>query len=109
MANINNVSETWERDKIIVEYLTTELSLYAGLLIKSDKKVSPYILVSCNAAPNNMEKKKNNAILYSLKREKAFNPNFSVHVACGSIKFCGGHLGNVNENIPKAKAITDAM
>ena len=49
---------------MIVEYLTTkESGPYWGINLKSSKKESPYIFVSCKAAPKNMENIKNKAIL----------------------------------------------
>ena len=71
--------------------------VYKGFLANSDKNTSPYIFVNCNAPPKNMEKIKNNAILYVPNNLKAFNPNFSAKLASSAIKFCGGHFGNVNE------------
>ena len=63
MAKMNKVSEICEIDMMIVEYFTTNESAYSGTFANSDKYTSPYILVSCNAAPKNIENKKNNAIL----------------------------------------------
>ena len=63
IANMNHVSDIWEIDKMIVEYFITKESAYFGTFAKSDKNTSPYIFVNCNAAPKNMEKRKNKAIL----------------------------------------------
>ena len=63
IVSINSVSEICEIDMMMVEYFTTNESAYSGILLKSSKNASPYILVSCSAPPNNMEKIKNKAIL----------------------------------------------
>lgn len=63
MVRINKVSLICDIDKIMVEYFTTKESLKASILSKLVKKESPYILVSCKAAPSNMLNKKNRAIL----------------------------------------------
>ena len=63
IVRMNSVSEIWEMDMIMVEYFITNESAYFGIFLKSSRKVSPYILVSCKAAPKNIEKIKNNAIL----------------------------------------------
>lgn len=63
MASMNSVSDIWDIDIIMVEYFTTNESAYMGLFLKSFKKVSPYALVSWSAAPRNIEKIKNSAIL----------------------------------------------
>src|SRR5690606_25274707 len=91
-------------DIIIVEYRTTKLSSYCGFFSKSERKVSPYILVSCNAAPRNIEKRKNTAILYSLNNANALSPSFSESVAFFGIVFCGGHFGKVNAYNPSNTA-----
>src|SRR5688572_15643149 len=60
MVKMNSVSDIWEIDIIIVEYFTTKDSgPYSGTFLKSSKKVSPYIFVSCKAAPKSIEKIKN--------------------------------------------------
>src|SRR5436190_7808666 len=64
IVKINTVSDICEIDIIMVEYFTTkESGPYAGIFLKSSKNVSPYIFVNCNAAPNNIENKKNSAVL----------------------------------------------
>ena len=62
MARINSVSDTWDIDIIIVEYLTTTESAYFGKFSNSVIKTSPNAFVNCNAAPKNIEKTKNKAI-----------------------------------------------
>src|SRR6185503_365479 len=79
ILKMNNVSDIWEIDKMIVEYLTTkESGPYSGIFLKSSRNVSPYMFVNCNAAPKNIEKIKNKAILYFANNLKAFNPNCSM-------------------------------
>src|SRR5688572_22841290 len=64
ILKMNSVSEIWEIDKMIVERFTTkESGPYSGIFLKSSRKVSPYIFVNCKAAPRNIEKIKNKAIL----------------------------------------------
>ena len=63
IARINAVSENCEIDIIKVDFLTTKLLAYSGNFPNSERKTSPYMLVNCNAAPKNIEKIKNNAIL----------------------------------------------
>ena len=62
MVRMNKVSDIWEIDIMMVEYFTTNESAYSGNRLKSSRKESPYMLVSCSAAPKNMEKIKNRAI-----------------------------------------------
>src|SRR5687767_14845837 len=98
IVRMNTVSEICEIDMIMVEFLTTNDSgPYSGTFLKSSRKVSPYIFVSCKAAPRNIEKIKNKAILYLANSVKAFNPNCSMIEAPFEMAFCGGHLGNVKE------------
>ena len=63
IARMKRVSDICEIDIISVEYFTTTELANSGIVEKSDKKVSPYILVNCKAPPKNIEKIKNNAIL----------------------------------------------
>ena len=92
-----------------VEFSVTNECAYSGIFAKSYKKESPYIFVNCNAAPKNIEKTKNNAILYFANKLNAFSPNCSKIVAFSDMLLCGGHFGNVKEYIPKTIAITAAM
>src|SRR6185436_15979221 len=63
MVRINTVSAIWEMDMMMVEYFITNEFAYSGTFLKSSRKVSPYMFVSCKAAPSSMEKKKNKATL----------------------------------------------
>src|ERR1035437_1785463 len=56
IARINNVSDIYEIDIIMVEYFTTNESAYCGKFLKSSRYESPYIFVNCNAAPKNIAK-----------------------------------------------------
>ena len=76
---MNKVSDICEIDNIIVEYFTTNELVYAGFPAKPLKKDSPYIFVNCNAAPSNIEKIKNKAILYFSKILHAFSPSCSIN------------------------------
>jgi hypothetical protein len=55
------------------------------------------MFVNCNAAPRNIEKIKNNAILEFENNLKAFKPNCSVNDESAEIVLCGGHFGRVKE------------
>ncbi len=79
------------------------------MFLKSCIKVSPYALVNCKAAPNNIEKPKKMANLGSLNNLKAFSPNESVNDLLVAFAESGGHLGKLNEYKPRAKATADAM
>ena len=97
IARMNNVSDIWEIDNMMVDRFTTNESAYSGTFTKPERKESPYILVNCKAAPNIMEKIKNNAILYAPNKVKAFKPNCSMIPASFEIDLGGGHFGNVKE------------
>src|SRR5690606_23126500 len=104
MARMKRVSEICEMEMIMVEYCTTAESLYASTEPKSFRKVSPYIFVSCSAAPRNIEKTKKRAIFLSLKSLKASRPNFCTTVASLLMSLGGGHLGRKKAKIPKTTA-----
>ena len=102
IVKIKSVSDICEMDMMMVEYFTTKDSgPYSGLFLKSSRNVSPYMLVNCKAAPSNMEKRKNKAILYLPNSLKACRPNCSTIPAFLAMVFCGGHLGKVKEKSPK--------
>ncbi len=97
MARINNVSEICDIDMIMAGYLTAIKPLYGGTLAKSWINVSPYALVNCNAAPNNMANAKNIANFGVLNKAKAFNPSELENDRLAFLLRSGGHLGNVKE------------
>jgi hypothetical protein len=86
---MNNVSEIWEMD-YYVEFSTIKLFL---IFPNSDKKHLIHIGY-CNAAPKNIENKKNNAISGCKIIGTHLNPNFAQMLS-SEIKFCGGHFGSV--------------
>src|SRR3546814_12065628 len=55
MVRMNSVSEICEIDMMIAGYFTAIASWNAGTLAKSCRKVSPYALVSCSAAPQHRD------------------------------------------------------
>src|ERR1700742_2198004 len=72
IASIKSVSDTCDIDMMIAGYFTVTRSLYCGTFAKSCRKVSPYALVNCNAAPRSIEKAKKTANFGVLNRVKAF-------------------------------------
>src|SRR4026208_627096 len=63
MVRMNSVSDICEIERMIVEYFTTNESLYSGTDSKPLRNESPYIFVNWSAAPSIIENKKNSAIL----------------------------------------------
>src|SRR3546814_5420580 len=75
MVRMNSVSEICEIDMMIAGYFTAIASWNAGTLAKSCRKVSPYALVSCSAAPSSIANTKNTAMLRSLNRRNEVSPS----------------------------------
>ena len=93
---------------MIAGYFTAVKSLYLSTLAKSWMKVSPYALVNCSAAPNNMAKMKKSAIFLSLNRKKEVSPKASITDLFCFKASCGGHFGKVKAYSPKNKEAAEA-
>src|SRR5476651_1184680 len=108
MVRINNVSDVCEIANMLNGNFTAHVFWKAVIFLKSLRKSPPYIFVSCNAAPRNMEKAKNIANFGVLNKLNALKPNTSTSDFFSALFNSGRHLGKVNEYKPNAKATADA-
>ena len=98
IARIKSVSLICESESNMLGYFTTKLCSNSGIIPKPEMNGLPYALVSCSAAPSNIEKIKKTAIFLSLNSTKASKPIMERKLRFSFRPFpSGGVCGSVNE------------